>query len=162
VPDDAVAISDVRIRSWGAAYAHVFALDRLAGMDSRRAQQERHWRELIENPRWKSHMLIAERGREAIGFASIGRARDDVSAAEVYAIYVVPEAWRAGAGSALMQESLRRLRADGFAEAILWVLDDNPRARAFYEREGWTQTDVRREETFLETLVREVQYRIEL
>jgi len=57
---------------------------------------------------------------------------------------------------------VRRLRDDGYSEGILWVLDDNPRARTFYEREGWSVMDVTREETFLGTVVREVRYRTPL
>jgi GNAT superfamily N-acetyltransferase len=161
-PEDAATISDVRIRSWQAAYAHVFPAERLASLDERREQQARHWRTVIEEPSVPGHMLVAERGGEAIGFSSIGRARDDPAAGEIYAIYVLPEAWGTGAGHALMQESVRRLRDDGYGEGILWVLDDNPRARTFYEREGWSPMDVRREETFLGTVVHEVRYRTAL
>ena len=161
-PEDAGAVSDVRIRSWQGAYAHVFPAERLAALDERREQQARHWRAMIEEPPLPGHMLLAERGGDAIGFASIGRARDDATAGEVYAIYVVPEAWGTGAGHALMQESVRRLRDDGYRDAVLWVLDDNPRARAFYEREGWSLTDDAREDTFLQTSVSEVRYRIGL
>jgi hypothetical protein len=32
------------------------------------------------------------------------------------------------------------LRDEGFASATLWVLRDNPRARAFYEKAGWQAT----------------------
>ena len=32
------------------------------------------------------------------------------------------------------------LRDEGFASAVLWVLRDNPRARAFYEKAGWHAT----------------------
>ena len=161
-PDDAAAIAEVRIRSWQGAYAHVFSAERLASLDERREQEARHWRAAIESPPLPAHMLLAERGDEAIGFASIGQEREDPSAGQVYAIYVVPEACGTGAGHALMQESLRRLREDGYGEGVLWVLDDNARARTFYEREGWSLMDVMREETFLGTLVREVRYRIAL
>jgi RimJ/RimL family protein N-acetyltransferase len=61
-----------------------------------------------------------------------------------------------------MDETLGRLRAGGFEQAILWVLEDNPRARAFYERCGWQLDGVARGETFLETPVAEVRYRIHL
>jgi GNAT superfamily N-acetyltransferase len=140
----------------------VFPAERLAALDGRREQQARHWRAMIEEPPLPGHMLVAERERDAIGFASIGQARDEDGSGEVYAIYVLPEAWGAGAGHVLMQESFRRLRDDGYREAVLWVLDDNPRARAFYEREGWSLTDDAREETFLQTVVLEVRYRIGL
>jgi RimJ/RimL family protein N-acetyltransferase len=53
-----------------------------------------------------------------------------------------------------------RLRASG--DAVLWVLDDNPRARRFYEREGWTLDGERKEDEYLGLRVAEVRYRIGL
>jgi ribosomal protein S18 acetylase RimI-like enzyme len=39
----------------------------------------------------------------------------------------------------LLEETLRRLQQKGFADATLWVLHDNTRARRFYEAMGWQQ-----------------------
>ena len=36
--------------------------------------------------------------------------------------------------------ALASLRSVGFSSAVLWVLEDNPRARGFYEKAGWTFT----------------------
>ena len=55
---------------------------------------------------------------------------------ELFAIYVDPEAWGRGAGRALMDTALASLR-EHFDEAVLWVLEDNPRTRRFYELAGW-------------------------
>jgi GNAT superfamily N-acetyltransferase len=107
-------------------------------------------------------VLVAEQGGRVTGFASVGRALEDERIGELYAIYALPEVWGQGAGPALMDAALAHLRESGFESAILWVLDDNPRARAFYEREGWALTEGAREEAFLDTLVREVRYRVEL
>jgi ribosomal protein S18 acetylase RimI-like enzyme len=73
------------------------------------------------------------------GFVTFGRSRDEdaVGVGEVYALYVDPNRHRGGVGRMLMAESRRRLVADGFEEAILWVLQGNDRARSFYEREDW-------------------------
>jgi hypothetical protein len=49
----------------------------------------------------------------------------------------------------------------GYDEAIL-MLEDNPRARRFYEREGWTLDGARKEDEFLGLTVAEVRYRIQL
>jgi ribosomal protein S18 acetylase RimI-like enzyme len=57
---------------------------------------------------------------------------------ELYAIYVTPAWWSAGAGRALMESALSALEADGYRRAVLWVLADNARARRFYERAGFT------------------------
>ncbi len=37
----------------------------------------------------------------------------------------------------LHDEALRTLAAGGSTSARLWVLEDNARARRFYERRGW-------------------------
>jgi RimJ/RimL family protein N-acetyltransferase len=42
------------------------------------------------------------------------------------------------------------------------VLEDNPRARRFYEREGWSHDGGEREEEFLGVPISEVRYRITL
>lgn len=103
--------------------------------------------------------LIPAAGAIPIGFAHAGPERehdndesDSESAgsgepagqagprAELYAIYVLPEYWTAGAGHALMTEVLRQVRADGYAAISLWVLEENQRARRFYERAGFAVT----------------------
>lgn len=57
---------------------------------------------------------------------------------ELYALYVTPAWWSAGAGRALMDRVLTSLEADGYRRAVLWVLAGNGRARRFYERAGFT------------------------
>ena len=40
----------------------------------------------------------------------------------------------------MMAAAVGHLVEGGFERAVLWVLRDNPRARRFYERAGWTLT----------------------
>ena len=61
----------------------------------------------------------------------------------MYAIYVRPEAWGTGSGWALMDAAVAWL-AERWREAILWVAEENPRARRFYERYGWVAESTRR------------------
>lgn len=53
-------------------------------------------------------------------------------------IFVAPEARGSGAGTALLSAVKARARALGLASVRLDVIDTNPRARALYEREGFT------------------------
>ena len=110
------------------------------------------------------HTLVAEVEGGMMGFANLGAARDEPEAetGELFAIYVLPEASGGGVGRALMAETLARLRAEGFAEAILWVLEDNPRTRRFYELAGWRLDGGVKDEEWLGTVVRELRYRIAL
>jgi GNAT superfamily N-acetyltransferase len=153
-PEDAEAIAAVHVRAWQAAYAHVFPPERLAALDE--AARARHWREGLASD-WTA--LVID---DASGFASVGPSRDVEGEGELYAIYVHPEHWGTGRGRVLMDAALAALRADGFEEATLWVLDDNPRARRFYEAAGWETDGATKEDEFLDTRVREVRYRISL
>lgn len=151
--DDAAAIADIHVETWQAAYEHVFGAERLAGIGDRRAQ----WDERLAEARPGSQTFVAEDAGRVRGFVSVGDSRDEPGKGELYAIYVLPEAWGSGAGPALMSTALEELR--GYSSATLWVLEDNPRARRFYEREGWILDGGRREEEILGVTVAEVRYR---
>jgi GNAT superfamily N-acetyltransferase len=52
-------------------------------------------------------------------------------------LYVRPEAWGSGVASELHDRAVEAIRAAGHERARLWVLEENRRARRFYERHGW-------------------------
>jgi GNAT superfamily N-acetyltransferase len=160
-PEDAAALAEVHVRTWQAAYEHVFGVERLATLDLE--QRRAHWADWLAAREPSQRQLVAEdERRRVIAFATAGPSRDVEGEAELYAIYALPEVWGSGVGSALMAAALEGLREVGFRTATLWVLDDNPRARRFYEREGWTLDHGRREAEFLGLRVAEVRYRIRL
>jgi ribosomal protein S18 acetylase RimI-like enzyme len=149
----------VHVRTWQTAYKHLFDAERLAAIDLR-AREERWRRQFMERERRHASVFVAEDEGSIVGFASCGESRDAPGEGELYAIYALPEAWGSGAGPALMAAALAALHTGGFATASLWVLEDNPRARSFYEREGWTVDGGRRDEEFLDVRVTEIRYRI--
>ncbi len=59
-----------------------------------------------------------------------------------------------------MEHVETRLLAEGFDTAVLWVLDDNPRARRFYERHGWAASGIGANfDDYCDVQVPEVEYR---
>lgn len=147
--DDADDLAQAHVQGWRVGYRGLFPDEYLDAPAFERERVERWrawtWLELVG-----SEMYSAVLDERVVGFAHIGPEREqpsgDQSAAtgpvtdptgEVYGFYLHPDAWGSGAAPALMRRSVQRLRALGFATAVLWVLRDNPRARAFYEREGW-------------------------
>jgi putative acetyltransferase len=52
-------------------------------------------------------------------------------------LYVRPEAWGTGVAGRLHDRAVEAIRAAGHERARLWVLEENLRARRFYERRGW-------------------------
>jgi GNAT superfamily N-acetyltransferase len=53
------------------------------------------------------------------------------------ALYVLPSAWGTGRADELHDAAVAELRRRGIERARLWVLEENERARRFYERHGW-------------------------
>ena len=155
-PEDAGAIARVRTRGWQAGYAHVFPAHALEGMPPDGGRD--FWANWLANPQPRSAILVAEGEGSVVGFVSVGPARGE-AAGELYAIYVDPGHWGAGLGRRLIQQAEARLAEAGFAEAILWVLDDNPRARRFYEAAGWQTDGGTKQDTFFGVDVTELRYR---
>jgi len=162
-PEDAAAIAAIHVRTWQAAYEHVFGAERLAGLDPERRRLG--WERALSERVDEEDVFVAEEDGDVVAFASSGPARDEPGEGELYAIYALPQAWGGEAGAELMLATLDALRGRGFPGALLWVLEDNPRARRFYEREGWTLDTAewaRKVEPHLGVDVVEVRYRISL
>jgi GNAT superfamily N-acetyltransferase len=142
------------------AYEHIFGRDRLATISE--SDDTARWERWLGDVPSRAGAIVATFGEELLGFATHGPSRDDPATGELFTIYVLPSRWGAGLGRALMRETLARLRAHGFEEAVLWVLEDNPRTRLFYERCGWSEDGATKQEEWLGVLVRELRYRIAL
>ena len=84
-------------------------------------------------------LMIAEDDVDGvIGFAAAGpeRSSDPTYRGEVYAIYILPSHQRHGCGRALMRAATRGLADVRLPSMLLWVLEANAPARAFYEALG--------------------------
>src|SRR4051794_35978623 len=116
------------------------------------------WERRLARPPAGWSTFVAEEGGRVAGFASVGPSRNERGIGELYAIYVDPEAWSTGVGRALILRAEERL-ADDYDEATLWVLEDNPRARSFYEAAGWRPDGTRKVEHRWGVEAPEVRYR---
>ncbi|HLF72032.1 MAG TPA: GNAT family N-acetyltransferase [Dehalococcoidia bacterium] len=161
--DDAEAVARVDIDSHVAAYRQIFGETYLDGASPERML--RRWRLLLtQDPSvayGKEHWFVAAADGGVIGYIGVGPSRDDdaMGLGEVRAIYVHPDAWRQGAGGALLDAGLAALSSDGFEEAMLWVLEDNAQGRAFYEKQGWSLDEARRTQHREEASFGELRYR---
>jgi GNAT superfamily N-acetyltransferase len=136
VVGDARQIATIHVETWRAAYGHVFPADFLAEL-SIDARTDRWTQTLSESV---NGVFVGEVDGRIRGFASAGGGEDedaDAPQGELYAIYVHPTAWGMGLGRTLLARAEEWLHLAGFADAGLWVLEDNPRARRLYEAAGW-------------------------
>ena len=98
-----------------------------------------------------------------MGFAATGLVRDPpeglAGAGEVFAIYLAPEARGRGLGRVLFGHAVDDLAARGFGPIVVWVFEDNPGARRFYEAAGFTVDGARQPVGFGEVALPEIRYR---
>ena len=127
--DDARGIAEVHVGGWQEAYAHLVPAESLARLSV--DQRELRWREILAGDR--TNTWVATDGGVVVGFADAGPATEDDIKGRLmlWSIYVLASHYGTGAGQRLLDAAL------GAEPAVLWVADDNPRARAFYARNGF-------------------------
>lgn len=77
---------------------------------------------------------------------------------EIVAIYFLPGYIGKGYGKELLRVVIRQLKKLGFQDIFLWVLEDNLRARKFYEKEGFSFSGNYQEDMIGGKKLREMQY----
>jgi ribosomal-protein-alanine acetyltransferase len=86
--------------------------------------------------------LVAEEGNTLIGYA--GMMFTGGSQADVVTLAVNPARWGEGTGSALLTALVDEAEKRGYAEVLLEVREDNPRAKQLYLRHGFAEIGIRR------------------
>lgn len=147
--------------AWRAAYVGIMPDQYLADLNE--ADSAEAWAGAIQrNPTpEEGRRLVVELNGELVGLSLVWPARgdDEAGLGELILINLAPHAWGKGAGTALLDADVEALRDLGFDEAILWVAEDNARARRFYEREGWLPDGASKTDTIGGASIVELRYR---
>ncbi|MDI2034341.1 GNAT family N-acetyltransferase [Paenarthrobacter nitroguajacolicus] len=129
--DDAQAMAAMHFRSWQESYGHLLPREFFEKQEAGLPQRADRYREFIAagHPR----MLAFDPDGELVGLGAAGEGRDDDRPGEVelFMLYTLERIHGRGVGQALVDALI------GDGPAYLWVLDDNPRAQAFYRRNGF-------------------------
>lgn len=134
-PTDLAAVATLFLRCWRTSYAGVLPEHVLAVFDEASAREL--WRRALEAPGPGTRGVVAVEDRRIRGIVRMGNDPDDPAVGHVFSLYVDPDAQGGGVGRRLLDEAASWLRAEGLAQATLWVFETNARARAFYARHGW-------------------------
>lgn len=133
--EDAALISYIYATSWRSSYRGLISDDYL-----RRLPND-YWAPTLRSWLGSGQMygLIALEDGRPVGCAIYGRGRSAgyEDWGEIVSLYLLPECMRRGLGSALLQETLRLLREDGYARCYLWAIEGNTIADGFYRKHGF-------------------------
>lgn len=124
----------LHVRAWQVAYRGLLPDAHLDALDAR----ERAARyDFDAGAELRTTLALA--GDVLCGFVTTGPCRDADRAGvgELCALHVAPDRWGTGVGRVLIEAARAPLAQVGFADASLWVLTSNARARRFYEIDGW-------------------------
>jgi ribosomal-protein-alanine N-acetyltransferase len=97
--------------------------------------------EFAQPPSRRSY-LVAEERDKLLGYAGIMFTGG--TQADVVTLAVKPARWGEGIGTALLTALIDQAVGRGYAEVLLEVREDNPRARRLYLRQGFTEIGIRR------------------
>ncbi len=78
-------------------------------------------------------------------FWSKSREEGDNNSAELICIHSLQDNWGKGYGSMMMEQVLTEIKKAGYPEVILWVFEDNIRARRLYEKWGFVQSEEKKD-----------------
>lgn len=132
-PKDAEAIARVHLESWKTTYPGIIPQAYIDGLHLENGIA--NWNKRLAEH--NSQTLVAEGEAGVVGFAAGGAIvhRVDGFDGELGAIYLLASHQGQGLGKALVKGIAERLRSQGFANMVVWVLKENP-ACGFYERMG--------------------------
>jgi ribosomal protein S18 acetylase RimI-like enzyme len=131
---DAPEVAELHVSTWREAYSHLlpdtfFSEEYVAG-------RHKMWEHVLSHPTDGVVVRVAESEGKIIGFAWVGpgtgrEGEEPPRVRQLYAIYVAATHYGSGAAQALLDQAL------GDSGAMLWVAKENPRATAFYLRNGF-------------------------
>lgn len=147
---DVEELASVHLRAWREAYGSLlpghFYDD--AALQARREM----WSGRLSKEDARQRVRVARQGEEIVGFVARGPAIEHqghppVRDEQLFALYVLSSCQGQGVGQALLDESL------GGRPAQLWVAKENPRARQFYEKNGFVSDGTEQIDPDLDGLV---------
>ena len=124
-PEEIEGKSRVHWQAWSEAYDEILPAEFQEQMTLDKCR--------FYSQKYPENTLIALNDAKVVGFVSYGDFRDPATiAGEIIALYVLKDYYGKGVGRQLMQAAFAAL--DSYQKILLWVLEDNKRAIAFYEK----------------------------
>ena len=134
---DETVLAYIQTESWKAGFKDILSadvLERCTQVDKATAM----YRRLLEQRVGNGYLLKVEGEPHCIAWWDAAREKDMPGYAELICIHSLQDKWRKGYGGKMMNTVLEEASAAGFSKIMLWVFEDNTRARRFYEAHGFT------------------------
>lgn len=151
--DDLFAVSRVYEESWKAAYKGLLPQEYLDHLPAGK------WVPLLRQPGRDSLILLENDTVIGVSSYCASRTPELSGWGEIISLYLLPSRWGMGYGRQLFSAVIKQLEAAGYKNLFLWVLENNQKARHFYEQMGFHPYTTYLDDAIGGMPVREIQYR---
>ena len=135
---DAEALTELFQRTFCETFGHLYSTADLTAFMAEHTSAQ--WKEQLRDPAFAVQLAEDD---ATIGFVKLGPVKLPVAvsrpALELRQLYVLGRAQGSGVAATLMAWAVEQARARGAHDLYLAVYTDNPRARRFYHRYGFTE-----------------------
>jgi ribosomal protein S18 acetylase RimI-like enzyme len=132
---DAEGIARAHTASWQTSYRGILPDSVLDLIDVGQRASSR--RQILRDHTIYKLVAYETTRNDVVGFCDAGASRQPGPwAGEIYAIYLEHHAKRHGLGREMFDQATAWLRGHGMPSMVIWVLENNPHARRFYEAMG--------------------------
>lgn len=158
-PSDATGVATIQVECWRKAYAGIIPDKYLASLDVN--AKAKTWETgLSVNP--DVIRIVALEKNIPFGFVAGLENRSSAFypeiASEAWSIYVHPDHWKKGIGKSLLLAFIEEMRKLKHSTMIVWALEENLPARAFYESMGGVLQSQKQTQTYGGKSLSEVAY----
>ena len=133
---DEKALAYIQTESWKKAFCDILSqedLAKYANVDKAEAM----YIHLLKNNIGNGVLLSVDGKPHCIAFWDATREPDMSGYAELICIHSLQDNWGKGYGSIVMEYVTAEMKKSGFEKVMLWVFEENHRARKFYEKHGF-------------------------
>ena len=134
---DEETLARIQTESWKAAFAGIVPAELLAQCTNV-GRAEKMYARLLAERRGNGYILELDGKAHCIAWWDAAKDDDMPGAAELRCFHSLPDNWRRGYGSRVMERVLTDVKAAGYETIVLWVFARNERAIRFYEAHGFT------------------------
>lgn len=140
---DEKILAYIQTESWKNAFVNILdkeVLERCTNLEHAIEMYKR----LLEQNIGNGYILKINGKPHCIAWWDATRENNMPGYAELICIHSLPDNWHKGYGSKMMDKVLSDISESGYSHVMLWVFEENTRARKFYEAKGFTTEGIQK------------------
>jgi ribosomal protein S18 acetylase RimI-like enzyme len=137
---DETILAYIQTESWKIAFQQILskeALDKYTDINKATDM----YKNLLNNDAGNGLILSVDEKPHCIAYWDKTREEGMPDYAELICIHSLQNNWGKGYGSMMMDYVIKEIKEAAFDKVMLWVFEDNTRARKFYENHGFVLTE---------------------